>query len=102
MKKEYRKVTEFKTVEDFSEYIKQENFHIGLAPEGKTDALAQSIECLGQTVGNRWAILPMEGWDCLADGTPSEFTRRRWLRFATSGAKLIYGTEAGAVMQRTD
>ena len=27
MKKEYRKVTEFKTVEDFSEYIKQENFN---------------------------------------------------------------------------
>ena len=98
MEKNYRKVTEFKTSAEFAAYVKEENFHIGLAPDGKCDALAQSIECMGMTIGNRWAILPMEGWDCLADGTPSEFTRRRWLRFATSGAKLIYGTEAGAVM----
>ena len=98
MEKKYRKVTEFKTVEEFSQYTKQENFHLGFAPDGKTDALAQSIECIGQTIGNRWAILPMEGWDCTDDGAPSEFTRRRWLNFAASGAKLIYGTEAAAVM----
>lgn len=40
----------------------------------------------------------MEGWDCLDDGSPSELTRRRWLRFAESGAKLIFGCEAAAVM----
>lgn len=99
MKKEYRKVTEFKTSAEFAEYVKSEGFHIGLAPDGKHDALAQSIECMGMTIGNRWAILPMEGWDCMSDGRPSSFTHRRWLRFAESGAKLIYGTEAGAVME---
>ncbi len=92
----YCKVTSFKTPEAFAEYLRQEEFHIGIAKG--TAALAQSVPYNGRTIGNRWAILPMEGWDCLEDGTPSEFTRRRWLRFAESGAKLIYGTEAGAVM----
>ncbi len=95
---QYRKVTEFKTAEDFAAYLKSENFNIGLAPEGKTDALARKLDWKGRTIGNRWAILPMEGWDCEADGNPGGFTRRRWLRFASSGAKLIYGTEAAAVM----
>lgn len=49
-------------------------------------------------VGNRFAIQPMEGWDGEPDGRPSELTRRRWLRFARSGAKLIWGCEAVAVL----
>ena len=46
---------------------------------------------------NRWAILPMEGWDGTAEGRPTEFTRRRWRRFGQSGAGLIWGGEAVAV-----
>lgn len=53
----------------------------------------------GRTIGNRWCVLPMEGWDCLPNGAPSENTRRRWLRFATGGAKLLFGCEACAVME---
>jgi NADPH2 dehydrogenase len=49
------------------------------------------------TIGNRFAVLPMEGWDGTADGGPSELTRRRWRRFGASGAKLIWGGEAVAV-----
>lgn len=49
-------------------------------------------------MGNRFAVQPMEGWDGEADGSPSDLTRRRWLRFATSGAKLIWGGEAIAVL----
>ena len=98
MAENYRKVTEFKDVESFSAYIAEQGYHIGFAPDGRHEALAQTAECLGKTLGNRWAILPMEGWDCLPDGTPSDLTMRRWLRFASSGAKLIYGTEAAAVM----
>lgn len=45
---------------------------------------------------NRWAVLPMEGWDAEADGRPSDLVRRRWDRFATSGAGLVWG-EATAV-----
>lgn len=61
-------------------------------------ALARPVSYAGRTIGNRWSILPMEGWDCTPAGAPSELTRRRWLRFATSGAKLLYGCEAAAVM----
>ena len=48
-------------------------------------------------IGNRIAVQPMEGWDGLPDGTPSEHTIRRWQRFGKSGAKLIWGGEAVAV-----
>jgi 2,4-dienoyl-CoA reductase-like NADH-dependent reductase (Old Yellow Enzyme family) len=49
------------------------------------------------TVGNRWCIHPMEGWDGTADGRPSAHTVRRWRRFGLSGSKLIWGGEAFAV-----
>ena len=48
-------------------------------------------------VGNRFAVLPMEGWDAEPDGRPSDLVRRRWRRFGTSGAKLVWGGEAVAV-----
>lgn len=48
-------------------------------------------------VGNRWSVLPMEGWDATADGLPTDLVHRRWRRFGESGAKLIWGGEAVAV-----
>ena len=96
MANDFPKVTQFKTLEEFSAYLKKENIDIGFA-EGSA-AMAAKCEHNGRTIGNRWAILPMEGWDCTDDGSPSDYTRRRWLNFAKSGAKLLYGTEAAAVM----
>jgi NADPH2 dehydrogenase len=51
----------------------------------------------GFNFANRIAVQPMEGWDALQDGNPSEYTVRRWCRFGTSGASLIWGGEAVAV-----
>lgn len=48
-------------------------------------------------IGNRWTVLPMEGWDGTTDGLPTDLVRRRWRRFGESGAKLIWGGEAVAV-----
>ena len=48
------------------------------------------------TVPNRFAILPMEGWDGTDDGRPTDLVRRRWTRFGASGAGLVWG-EATAV-----
>ncbi len=59
--------------------------------------LAAPLTIDGLTIGNRFAIHPMEGWDALEDGRPSDNTRRRWQRFGQSGAKLIWGGEAVAV-----
>ncbi|MCH8042173.1 MAG: NADH:flavin oxidoreductase [Planctomycetes bacterium] len=59
--------------------------------------LAAPLVIGGFTVGNRWCIHPMEGWDANRDGSPSEHTLRRWRNFGLSGAKLIWGGEAAAV-----
>ncbi len=59
--------------------------------------LAQTIAVNGKTLGNRFVIHPMEGWDGEDDGKPSELVRRRWRNFALSGAKCIWGGEAMAV-----
>ena len=59
--------------------------------------LAAPIDVGGFTVGNRWCIHPMEGWDANSDGSPSAHTLRRWRNFGLSGAKLIWGGEAAAV-----
>src|SRR3954464_13946079 len=59
--------------------------------------LAAALEVEGVRVGNRFCILPMEGWDGHEDGLPSDLTRRRWRNFGVSGAKLIWGGEAVAV-----
>ena len=50
-----------------------------------------------RVVGNRLAVLPMEGWDGTTDGAPTDLVHRRWRRFGLSGAKLIWGGEAVAV-----
>ena len=64
---------------------------------GPESPLAQSIQVHDFVIGNRFCILPMEGWDGTVDGKPSELTRRRWQNFGRSGAKLIWGGEAVAV-----
>lgn len=64
---------------------------------GNTSPLGQPIQVGSVTVGNRFCIHPMEGWDANRDGSPSEYTLRRWKHFGDSGAKLIWGGEAAAV-----
>src|SRR6516165_556874 len=64
---------------------------------GPSAPLAQPCRRTRGIVGNRFAILPMEGWDGTADGRPTDLTMRRWQRFGASGAKLIWGGEAVAV-----
>lgn len=44
----------------------------------------------GFIVPNRLAVQPMEGYDSTADGSPSELTRRRYLRYASGGSGMIW------------
>jgi NADPH2 dehydrogenase len=60
-------------------------------PIGMSDANAGTM-----TAANRFAVLPMEGWDGTTDGRPTELVRRRWQRFGASGCGLVWG-EATAV-----
>jgi NADPH2 dehydrogenase len=83
----------------------QEHLHfLGLAIpcdrellRGPDSPLVQPLERSGFRIGNRIAVQPMEGWDSEADGNPSELTLRRWQKFGSSGAKMIWGGEAVAV-----
>ena len=61
------------------------------APATFNDGAAATI-----TAPNRFAVLPMEGWDGTTDGRPTDLVRRRWQRFGASGCGLVWG-EATAV-----
>jgi len=104
----YKRIAQLRTPEQFAEYIRS----IGIQLDFDADLLSTpesplaqpySLPTLRQGSGqafkfsNRWCILPMEGWDALTDGKPSELVIRRWKRFGQSGAKLIWGGEATAV-----
>ncbi|TWT40759.1 oxidoreductase [Botrimarina hoheduenensis] len=65
--------------------------------QGPAAPLAAGLVAGSYKIGNRFCILPMEGWDGDHAGLPSDLTRRRWRNFGDSGAKLIWGGEAVAV-----
>jgi 2,4-dienoyl-CoA reductase-like NADH-dependent reductase (Old Yellow Enzyme family) len=96
----YPRVASLKTADAFRRHLHA--CGAALAFDDTLDAapaspLARPFELDGVRVGNRFCILPMEGWDGTADGHPSDLTRRRWQRFGISGAKLVWGGEAVAV-----
>jgi 2,4-dienoyl-CoA reductase (NADPH2) len=41
-------------------------------------------------VQNRLVVLPMEGYDSETDGSPSDLTRRRYIRYAEGGSGIIW------------
>lgn len=97
---DYRKIAALKTAEDFAAYCQSVGADLAFDPvvirDGRSP-LAQPCVLRSRTIGNRIAVLPMEGWDGTEDGLPTDLTRRRWQRFGLSGAKLIWGGEAVAV-----
>src|SRR6266851_7942550 len=96
----YGRMASLKRADDFAAYIER----LGLGLEFDRELIAGERAPLGQPyslgeqrIGNRFCILPMEGWDGTEDGRPSALTLRRWRHFGDSGAKLIWGGEAVAV-----
>jgi len=51
----------------------------------------------GKTLPNRLVVLPMEGADAYPNGSPSDRTARRYLRYAGGGSGMIW-FEASAVL----
>ncbi len=96
----YPRVSKLKTADDFRSHVQSLGVELPFEEElesGPDAVLNQSIESSAGTIGNRFTILPMEGWDGTTDGLPTDLTRRRWKNFGLSGAKLIWGGEAVAV-----
>ena len=98
----YRRIGTLKSVDAFREYLAESGIPLEVDDTALAAAdqspLAEPIQVGSFTVGNRWAIHPMEGWDGTEDGQPTEHTLRRWQHFGESGAKLIWGCEAYAVI----
>ena len=87
------------TVERFRDHLAELGVGLDLDTElvGGVDApLARGLTISGRTVGNRFCVHPMEGWDSDVDGRPTAATRRRWRAIGRSGAKLLWN-EAIAV-----
>jgi NADPH2 dehydrogenase len=96
----YPRIAALKTADAFLRHGRQLGIDLpfdAAVETGPASPLAQPLEADGLRAGNRFAILPMEGWDGTLDGHPTDLTRRRWQRFGESGAKLIWGGEAVAV-----
>jgi 2,4-dienoyl-CoA reductase-like NADH-dependent reductase (Old Yellow Enzyme family) len=93
----YQRVARLRTADDFRAHLEPLGIAMPFDDVVDVPALAQPLTVDGRTIGNRFAILPMEGWDGSPDGHPTELVRRRWERFGQSGAKLIWGGEAVAV-----
>jgi len=96
----YPRIASLKTADAFARRLQDLGIPLPFDPtivSGPDAPLGQPFARDGVTVGNRWCILPMEGWDGTLDGRPSDLTRRRWEHFGKSGAKLIWGGEAFAV-----
>ena len=94
------RIPSLKTAGAFGELIRSLNVDLQFEPQlstGAASALTQPLAFNGRTIGNRWAIHPMEGWDGTTTGAVTEPMIRRWRRFGESGAKLIWGGEAMAV-----
>ena len=98
-----KRIATLKEATTLKKYIADLNIELHFDEElssGLKSPLGQSYEMKsGFSIGNRFCILPMEGWDGTADGKPTKHTHRRWKNFGDSGAKLIWGGEAVAVRQ---
>lgn len=96
----FPRVASLKTAQAFQARLAALNLSLPFAEAlqpAPLSPLAQPLERGGLRAGNRWCVLPMEGWDGTLDGRPSELTTRRWRHFGISGAKIIWGGEAVAV-----
>lgn len=97
----YPRISSFKRAADFRAHLARLGAQLPCDDQietAPTSPLAQPARSGGAHIGNRFAIQPMEGWDGTEDGQPSDLTRRRWRNFGRSGAKLIWGGEAFAVV----
>ncbi len=95
-----RRVSTLKTAADFQAHLTAVGTDLPFDPVvevGPGAPLAQPFVRPAGMIGNRFAVLPMEGWDGTPEGRPTDLTRRRWRNFGLSGAKLIWGGEAVAV-----
>ncbi|MCJ7446649.1 MAG: hypothetical protein MUO72_03050 [Bacteroidales bacterium] len=70
--------------------LKAKELGIDLPFSDDISPLLESVSVEGFSVSNRLVVQPMEGYDSEDDGSPSDLTRRRYLRYADGGSGIIW------------
>ena len=78
----------YKTLEEVKE--RAEELKVYLPFSSSTDILKTPLKVGNVTFHNRMGIAPMEGADSLEDGSPSDYTIRRYVNEAIGGSALIW------------
>lgn len=86
----------FHSVEDIEAEARR--LGIDLSFQGDFSPLFRSVAVGPYLAGNAFCVQPMEGCDGTLEGAPDELVYRRYQRFGSGGAKLIWG-EAAAVVE---
>lgn len=86
---------DYKSIEEIRNKIDELGVNISMSDD--LSLLAKPVKIGAFISPNSMAVLPMEGCDSEGDGSPSELTKRRYDRFASGGAGLIW-YEACAVV----
>ncbi len=98
----YTQVKRLRTAAEFRAHVADLGLDIAVSDHARAPGpLADPVTIRDGHVGtltapNRFAILPMEGWDGTTEGRPTDLVRRRWQRIGASGAGLAW-CEATAV-----
>lgn len=89
----------FRSFGQLQSLIEKNGYDIPLSRDVAPLARAVSVKAGDKiyTLGNSLSVHPMEGFDGETDGSPSELSHRRYMRFAASGAALVW-SEAIAVV----
>lgn len=80
--------SKMKTIRDFSAAMNEAGFPFPISED--TSVIAEPIHLDGKVIPNRLCIQPMEGFDGMPDGRPSDLIFRRYDRYARGGAGLIW------------
>lgn len=78
----------YKSLDEVKSKATEMELHLPFAEN--TKVLAQPVHFKKTTLPNRLGIAPMEGADSLPDGSPSDYTLRRYMREAIGGSALIW------------
>ncbi len=78
----------YQSLEEVQARARELNVSLPFAAD--THALAEPLTVQGVTFANRMGIAPMEGADSTPDGSPSDYTIRRYVREAVGGSAVIW------------